>query len=103
MAPVLGRKRRAVQAPDHFVLDVRAFAMAHRLKDWRVLRRVRRAVGTRVVYQLMHLTPGQLFRLAAEETRAGAVREDADAAQIDAVDGLGRRIEQEPDALLALD
>jgi hypothetical protein len=48
----------------------------------------------------MHLLADQRRRrLVAEQPRAGRVAEDADAVQIDAVDRLSRRVEEQEDAL----
>jgi hypothetical protein len=60
VAPVLRRERRAVGAPQHLVVDVEAFAMAHRLEYGRVLRRVRRPVGLRVVDERMNRFADQI-------------------------------------------
>ena len=102
MAPVFGRKRGAVGPPEHFVLDVRPFAGPQRLENRRLLRRVRRAIRPRVVNQRVHLPADERGgRFVAKKPRARGVAERADPAEIDAVDRLGCRVEQQPYPFLA--
>ena len=62
-----------------------------------------RAVRPAVMDQRMHLPADQRRRrVVAEQPRARRVAERADAAQIDAVDRLRGRVQQQPDALLAV-
>ena len=80
----------AVRAPEHLVVDVRLLPMAHRLVDRRLFRRIRRAVRPRVMNQRVHLLADECRRrVVAEQPRTGGIAEDADAAEIDAVDRFG--------------
>ncbi len=104
VAPVLRRERGAVRAPEHFAVDVRRLAVAHRVEDRRLLRRIRRAVRPGV----MNRADASACRSAPPASRSRAVRaqaavtKDADARRVDAVDRLCRRIEQQADTPLAL-
>ena len=104
MAPVLGRERRAVGAPEHFVVDVRALP-GDASPDRSATARAPTGVPSARVWWIsgcICLPISAAGDVVAEQARARRVAEDADAAQVDAVDRLRRRIEQQADPLLAL-
>ena len=90
VAPVFRGERRTIGAPEHLVVDVRLLAMAHRLVDRRLFRRIRRAVGPGVMNERVHLLANERRRrFITQEPRTGGIAEDAGAAEIDAVDRFG--------------
>ncbi len=101
--PVLGRKGLAIRAEHHLIIDVRPLVLPKRLVDAALLDRVRLPVGPGVVHQVVHVLAQQLVdAVVAQQPGAGGVGERAVAVQIDPVDPLTRRVEQQPHLLVRL-
>ena len=102
VGPILGWKGSPVLAEHDLVIHVRPLVLPERAVDTAFLHRVRLSVGARVVHQLVHVPTQELcIVLEAEQPQAGGVRERAAAVQIDAIDPLTRRLQQQPSQLVA--
>ena len=91
---VLSVEARAVAAPEHFVVGAFAAAVAEGFEDAAVVDRHEGAVGVGVVDEVVHVAAHQLVRGVAEHVGAGAVDEDAAAAQVNAVDAFAGGFQQ---------
>ena len=73
------------------------------LDDGAVVRRIGRPVRTRVVHQRVHVPSEQILdALVSERAETRRIAERAAALDVDAVDGLGRRVENQPELVFAL-
>ena len=101
--PVFGREARPVRPPENFVIEVRIAALLEGLEDPTFVNGKRRAVGAVVVDQVVHVAAQQFAGvLVAQHSDAGGVAESAVSLDVQTVDRLRGRIQQEPESLLAL-
>jgi hypothetical protein len=87
--PVLDREARAVLAPEHLALDVPLPRPCARLVEGALRGRVRRAVGPRVVDELVLRAAHEVAGGPAEHPLRGRVRERREAVAVDAEDAVG--------------
>ena len=85
VAGVLHGKGGVVPAPEHLGINTARQALAEGVEDRTVLVGVVRAVGMRMVGDLVHVAPQQRSRRMADHARAGTVDEHAAAVEVDAV------------------
>ena len=97
---VFHRKAGAVLAPEDVVIHIARDAVAEGGIDRALLGRVRGAVGVGVVQQLVLMLPDEFVGPPAGETLHGGVDEGGAAVQIDPVDPLGHRVQDQFVALL---
>ena len=93
--PVLGRKARSVFVPHHFVVGVYTAAFSECLEYAAIGHRVRIAVGSRVMDEIVHVLAQQFVGVVeAEQSDARRVGERTAAVHVDPVDSLARRVQQ---------
>jgi hypothetical protein len=87
-APVVHREARAVAAPEAVHRQRLEALGGTRAVDGAVLARVRRAVGPRVMEELVGRLPDELLRAPAEHLRRGGICERDDPAPVHVVDAV---------------
>src|ERR1700733_45104 len=96
MRPVFARKAGAVATPDDFVVDVCAKSVPESPVDMALLRRIRHSIGAGVVHHGVHVLAQQLARLlVTQNSHARWTTKCAKALNIDTVNGLGNRIQNQ--------
>ena len=103
VGPVFGRKAGAIGTPEHLVVHMRPYAPLKRSVNGAVVHRIRRAVRPGVVHQLVHVFAQQVAGVGvSQQAGTGRIAEGAAAVEINAVNRLGRGIEQQPYLFLLL-
>ena len=85
---VFHRERGAVLAPEDFVVHAHRLLRVQRFLDRAVLVGIRRAIGLRVVYQLVRVLADDLVHRIAEHAGAGLVAEGEVAVDIESPDAV---------------
>ena len=92
-----------MRTPENFVVDVRALVPPKRPGDSALLLRVGSPVFPGMMEQVVHVPAQELAGTrVAQESSACRAGEGAAASQVNRINRLGRRIEQEPDVFFAL-
>ena len=92
---VFNRDERAIGAPEDFIVHADTFLAPHALENGAGDLGIERAIGVAVVDYVMHVAAGELLRTIPERACAGFVDEREAAVEVDAVDAVTDRLQDE--------